>query len=179
VGSHVPQAPPAVPQVVVEAALHTFPAQQPVGHEVALQTQTPATHSDPVPHAGPVPQPHVPPVQLSATAELHVVQPPPPVPHAVGRATLHTLPAQQPVGHDVALHTHAPPTQACPAPHAAPVPHLHAPPLQVSEIAGSHARHAEPAAPHAVVLGVVQTEPAQQPVVHVTEQPEHVPETQV
>ncbi len=36
-----------------------------------------------------------------------------------------TLPLQHPLGHDAELHTHLPPTHACPAPHAAPDPQLH------------------------------------------------------
>jgi hypothetical protein len=56
---------------------------------------------------------------------------------------------------------------------------LHAPPLQESVVSGSHFMHALPEAPQAEVLGVVQTEPAQQPVVQVTEQPEQMPATHV
>ena len=50
-----------------------------------------------------------------------------------------------------ALHTHAPPTQARPAPQAAPVPHLQVPPLQVSAVAGLHAEQAAPPLPQVAV----------------------------
>jgi hypothetical protein len=178
VGSHALQAPPPVPQVVVEAGLQTSPAQQPLGHVVASQTQAPPTHFEPGLHDGPVPHAHAPAVHESATVESHVEHPAPPVPQAVTEL-LQTLPAQHPVGQEAALQTHAPPTHACPAPQAAPVPHLHAPPLQVSEVVGSHFTHALPAAPQAAVLGVVQVEPKQHPVVQVAEHPEQVPATQV
>jgi hypothetical protein len=52
----------------------------------------------------------------------------PPVPHSepvVG--VTHVVPLQQPLGHEVALHTQAPPEQTCPAPHSGPLPHMQTP----------------------------------------------------
>jgi len=43
-----------------------------------------------------------------------------------------SVPVQQPVGHDAASQTHAPPMQACPAPHDGPDPHMQTPVLQLS-----------------------------------------------
>jgi hypothetical protein len=110
-GSHVLQAPPPVPHVVVVAVLQTSPAQHPLGQVVASQTHAPPTHFDPGLHAGPVPQVHAP-LQESEEVGSQVAHPPPAVPHEEVDGALQTLPAQHPVGHDVALHTHAPPTQA-------------------------------------------------------------------
>jgi hypothetical protein len=177
-GSQTLQVPPAVPHVVMDAVLHTSPAQQPLGHVVESHTHAPEAHFEPGLQAGPVPHEHAPAVHVSATVESHVEQPAPPVPHAVTEL-LHTLPAQHPVAHEAALHTHAPPTHCWPAAHGAPLPHLHVPPLHVSASMGSHFTHALPAAPHASLLGAVHVEPSQQPVVQVAEQPEQVPPTHV
>jgi hypothetical protein len=89
--------------------------------------------------------------------------------------TMHVAPLQQPFVHDAGSHTQAPPTQCWPAEHATPAPHLHAPPPQLSVRFGSHATHAEPPPPHAVIDGVVQVLPEQQPLAHVIEHPAHAP----
>jgi hypothetical protein len=57
-----------------------LPEQQPLEHEVAVHWQLPPTHTWPVLQAGPLPQVHLPPVQLSASVVLHVVHALPPVP---------------------------------------------------------------------------------------------------
>lgn len=96
-------------------ASHTFPTQQPTGHDVALQTHVPAApHSSPVPHAAHA-APGVPQVALLSAWHIPVV-------------------SQQPVGHDVALQTHLPvASQLWPcaqATHAAPpAPHWPIPSL--------------------------------------------------
>jgi hypothetical protein len=102
---------PWLPHWLTETVWHRLPWQQAFGHEVALHTQEPLTHCWPVAHTGPVPHLHAPPVQLSAVM-AHAEHAAPLVPHedSDGEA-LHWLPAQQPPGHEVALHTHWPFTQ--------------------------------------------------------------------
>jgi hypothetical protein len=176
--SHALQAAPDAPQVVVESVLQMLPEQQPLAHEVAPHTHAPPTHRCPAPHEGPVPQAHAPPLQVSALVASQVAQPPPAVPHALTVGAVHTLPAQQPLGHEVASHTHAPPTHRCPAPHGAPAPHTHAPFLHVSAFCGSHAPHAPPAPPHADADGeVTQVFPWQHPA-QVVAHPAQLPATQ-
>ena len=51
-GSHAAQAVPAAPQLLKLRAVQAAPAQQPPGHEPALQSQTPALQNWPVAHAG-------------------------------------------------------------------------------------------------------------------------------
>jgi hypothetical protein len=47
---------PSVPHIVmVGGVTQAAPSQQPLGHDVELQTQAPLTHSWPGPHMGPVP----------------------------------------------------------------------------------------------------------------------------
>jgi hypothetical protein len=89
------------------------------------------------------------------------------------------LPLQQPVGHEVASHTQAPPEHRCPAPQAGLDPHEHTPPVQESAVLGSHATHAAPPAPHAASEGTAHVLPAQQPVVHVCAHVSHLPLTHV
>jgi hypothetical protein len=151
-------------------------SQQPVGHEAALQTHAPPTQALPVPHAGPEPQPQVPPAQLSAVRGSQVVQAAPPVPQEPVAGVLQTLPLQQPEGQLAALHTQVPPTQAEPAAHAAPPPQEQLPPLQVS--LAPHAMQDEPLSPQAAVVLVVQVSPAQQPVGQLVESQTHLPPRQ-
>ncbi len=92
------QAAPAVPQVVIAGAVHTpLAAQQPFGHEAALQEQVPATQLVPATHAGLVPQRQPPAsAQLSARAASHVTQAAPPPPQAAKEPVVHVDPEQQP-----------------------------------------------------------------------------------
>jgi hypothetical protein len=147
--------------------VHAPPAQQPDGHEVAVQRHVPNTHCWPAAQAGPPPQVHAPFVHALAVAGLQATQAAPPVPHAFADGVTHAPPAQQPFGHEVALHWHMPPTQRWPAAQAGPPPQVHAPFVHASARVGSHGRQAPPPVPHAPVDGVVQVEPAQQPDGHV------------
>lgn len=61
-----------------------------------------------------------------------------------------SAPAQQPVGHVVASHTHWLLKQRCPVVHAGPVPHRQLPVPQLFATVGSHAVHAAPWVPHAL-----------------------------
>lgn len=70
-------------------------------------------------------------------------------PHVCRLIALHVLPVQQPVGHDVALQTHWPPTQSCPGSHAPPVPQTHWPPRHVSpRWLVAQSKHTTPLVPH-------------------------------
>ena len=51
----VTHAAPPMPHADVDGVMHVEPAQQPLGHDVASQTQVPATHRWPAPHAAPEP----------------------------------------------------------------------------------------------------------------------------
>jgi hypothetical protein len=69
--------------------------------------------------------------------------------------TRQEAPLQQPLVQLEASQTHWLFTQCCPLLHAAPVPHLHVPPEQVSASAESQATHAVPPPPHCDVDGEV------------------------
>jgi hypothetical protein len=72
-------------------------------------------------------------------------------PQLPSEGTVQTLPLQQPFGHDVASHVHAPPVQRWPLPHAGPLPHTHAPASeQLSAFVASHATHLLAPTPHAL-----------------------------
>jgi hypothetical protein len=95
---HATHAAPAAPHVAAVAARQTVPLQQPSG-QVVVQLEQAPSHVSPAGHA----------VHCS-----------PACPQAETSCPLsHVAPLQQPSGHDAALHVHAPPTHACPAPHAA------------------------------------------------------------
>jgi len=144
--SHAWHATPSVPQLGKDGTLHAPPEQQPVGHDVELQTHTPAEHSRPAPHAAPAPHLQAPAVQLSAVAELHATHAAPAEPHAPSEGVLHVSPEQQPPGH-VLEHP------------------LHAPLLHVSP--PEQLWHAEPPLPQAPELvPASHTAPLQQPVGH-------------
>lgn len=90
--------------------MQTLPAQQPLAHEVASQTQLPALQRCPKEHAGPVPQPQVP-VALHelVSIALQDTQVEPPTPQPATEGTVHTVPAQQPLAQFVPLQ--GPPVQ--------------------------------------------------------------------
>src|SRR5256885_748431 len=145
---HAVHAPPAVPQAAAEGVVHVLPAQQPVGHDVPSQTHAPPRQCCPALQGGPVPHLQLPPVQLSAVTALQAVHAAPPVPHAARDGVVHTVPAQQPAGHDVASQTQVPPTQCCPVAHAVPAPRV-PPPAAQPPAAAPLAVHAPPAVPQA------------------------------
>jgi hypothetical protein len=179
VAPHVAHEAPAVPHAEGPGCSHTPLLQHPEGQDCALQTHWPFMHARPTPHAAPVPQEHVPrTLQPSDWVMLQIVQEAPPVPHADGVGGMVQVPAllQQPLGQDVASHTQLPLTQRWPAAHAGALPQEQAPALeQLSVLVGSHARHADPPAPHALTERPLHVGPEQQPVAHVIEQPLHVP----
>ena len=187
------QALPPVPQADSDEVVQAPPTQQPEGHVVALQVpasavaqappsqrQAPPTQVAPAAHGALPPQAHVPlEEQRSAAVGLQAVQVAPPVPQAPADGGWQAFPEQHPVGHEVALQTHAPPTQAWPAAQAGPVPQAQAPPAQPSARTESQATQAAPPRPHCEVLGGLQVAPLQQPASHPRAQPEHAPPVHV
>jgi hypothetical protein len=180
--AHTEQAAPPEPQLeVVLPGSHVLPLQQPLEHEVALQTHAPATHCCPLAQGPPiVPHVHAPPaVQVSEVMPqaAHVA---PSAPHwAEDVGVTHAVPLQQPPGHDAESHTHAPPRHCWPATHSGPEPHSQTPldeqPLARFE---SHAEQALPSVPQSVrVGGDTQASPLQQPVVHELELQTQAPAT--
>ena len=128
-------------------------SQQPVGHEAELQTQWPPTHCWPATQAAPVvPHWHTPVAeQLSATLALQVTHAAPPEPQLDVERAMQLVPLQQLLGHEVALHTHAPPTHCWPLAHGGPEPQAHAPAVQVSALMPQPTQVA-PLVPHAPVV---------------------------
>jgi hypothetical protein len=159
-GSHATQAAPPAPQArAVVGLVQTLPLQQPPVHALAQSPQTPLLQSCP---------------------DVQAVQDEPAMPHEVGLGLLLQLLllSQQPLAHEVASHTHAPPTQCWPTAHGAPVPHAQVPPAQVSERTESHATHAEPVAPltpHWPTVATWQTPLTQQPLGHDVESQTQLP----
>jgi hypothetical protein len=118
VAPHVLHAPPALPQVVRVWVSQTPLLQQPPGHEVALHTHVPLTHAWPCAHSFPLPHEQEPPAHPLERKLSHVWQALPPAPHVVIEAVSQVVPfVQHPVGHEAALHTHAPAMHCWPAPH--------------------------------------------------------------
>jgi hypothetical protein len=94
------------------------------------------------------------------------LQVPPAAAHAVLDKEVHTPfvpPAQQPSGHDARSQTHAPPLHSSPAPHANPLPQVHAPDDEHPSAPGPQGEHAAPAVPHADADRVVHVGPVQHP----------------
>jgi hypothetical protein len=150
--SHEAQSAPPVPHCaeVLPVWHRPVPSQQPDAQLVASHLHTPATQCWPVAH-GPLimPHAHAPLVQRSERlSHAPHIAPEAPQLDVVSLATAtQVVPLQHPPGHDDALHTHAPDTQVWPAAHAASVPHLHTPLVQVL-VDPEHGPHARPPVPH-------------------------------
>jgi hypothetical protein len=156
--SHCVQEPEGTPQLVREMVSHVFPLQQPLvhvwvqpRHVLFTQLVPPAVHDV-----------HEWPLTPQTPSWLPGWQTP--------------LASQQPPGQLEALHAHTPPTQARPAPQAAPVPHLQTPLVHVSLLFGSHTLHAAPPVPH-VARDVVELHvvPEQHPPAQELASQMHVP----
>lgn len=79
---------------------------------------------------------------------------------------MHALPAQHPLGHDIASQMHAPAMQRWPLAHIGPPPQVHAPPVHPSA-PRPHETHETPPSPHAMrVGGATHVVPEQQPLGH-------------
>lgn len=171
-------APPAPHAAAVLPDWHVFPAQQPL-HELESHTQAPPTQCWPVAQGPFAPQLQRPASQRSLIAGSQARHCCPGAAHAIPLVGVQTLPAQHPLGHDVASHTHAPPTQRWPAVQAAPPPQLHVPSIaQRSELTVSHAAHAIPGAAHVVGESTSHVAPLQQPLGHDVASHTQAPETQ-
>lgn len=98
----------------------------------------------------------------------HFAQATPPIPQVARLRTRQTLPAQQPVAHEVASQTHLPPTQRWPVPQAGPAPQAQVPAaVHASATVGSQDWQTLPLAPHRPKVGVArQVVPSQQPFEH-------------
>jgi hypothetical protein len=162
---HALHAPPPVPQLAMEAAWQELPTQQLPAHETPSQTQLPCTQCCPGAQAAPAPHTQLPAAeQPSARMPAQAIHAPPPLPHADGDGAWHVLPAQQPLGHELASHTQWPPRQCWPAPQAGPAPQTHAPEAeQPSAWFASQPTHATPRLPQVVSEGALQVAPEQQP----------------
>ena len=144
--------------------------------------QTPAAQRRPRMQAALLPQVQTPDAeQVSARAVSQTTQVPPFVPQAMGEGVMQALPAQQPLGQEVPLHRHEPPTQVVPGPHAAPVPQWQLPvsASHRSACRGSQALQLCPPRPHVATAGAVQTEPAQHPEGQDWGVQVHMPDTQL
>lgn len=177
---HAAQAAPPVPHSALAVpALQTFPAQQPVGHEVASQTHTPAEQAWPAAQGGPEPQAQAPLVQRSDFAS-HAEHVAPPLPQAAALCPAverQVLPLQQPFGHELALQTQVPPEQVWPAPQAGPAPQRQTPELQVL-VDPEQGPHAAPPVPQLEALWLpkaTHTPALQQPLGHEVESHTQVP----
>lgn len=170
VASHTEHADPALPQAASALGWHACTtSQHPLEQLPALQA--PPVHTPPMqvcaaPHAGPVPQRQLPVAEQLLPLPVQSAHDAPCGPQVVSERVVHTLPTQQPVGHEVASHTHAPPTHRWLATQAAFVPQLHPPPIaaQPSDRLGVQVAHAAPAAAQVDMVSAVQVFPAQQPV---------------
>jgi hypothetical protein len=171
---------PVCPHVFTSVNVtHVVPEQHPVGHVVTSHTQLPLTQCKFDAHTLPVPHRQLPVLQLSAFAVSQVPQAPPAVPHCdVVPGATQTPPAQHPVGHDVASHTHALFKHRCPTPHAAAVPHRQLPSPQLFALVALQAVQVAPLTPHWLVVGVAtQALPTQHPVAHEVASHTHAPAT--
>ena len=133
------------------------------------QTHDPPTQWSPGPHSAPAPHAQLPSdAQPSDDTGSQAMHASPPEPHRSREGIRQTSSAsQQPVGHDVASHTHAPMSQRWPAEHAAIEPHWHVPAEeQLLETVASQATQVPPPVPQVVTSRVRQSVPSQQPLGH-------------
>lgn len=133
VASHAPQVPTPQAAAVWFAGRRQATvgevAQQPPAHDAELHTHAPETQVRPAAHAGPVPQPQVPLVQVSLRP-VQLWQLPPAAPHAVALLGRHWPAEQHPEGQLVASHPHWFPLQRWPEAHGAPVPQPQVPSMR-------------------------------------------------
>ncbi len=153
-----------------------LPLQQPLGQLVPSQMQTPLAQRCPGPHAALVPHWQVPlPEQLSAFCGSHATQVAPAAPHVASPRARHSVPSQQPDGHEVASHTQMPLTQRWPGPHGGPSPHWQAPPWHRSAALELQLWHEAPPAPQSLGDGVTHAFCLQQPEGHDNASQTHAP----
>lgn len=108
---HATQAPPAVPHAAAVGVTQVLPWQQPEGHVEGVHPQTPPTQGAPPAQAGLAPHRHWPVDEQVSAPTPQALQAVPGAAQAVLDRVTQVLPEQQPLGHEVASHTHAPPKQ--------------------------------------------------------------------
>jgi hypothetical protein len=151
-----------------------------VGHDAALHTHLPPEQTWPLPHAVPPPQEQAPVAEQPSAVVPQLVHMAPAVPHAVADGVVHVVPEQQPLEHEVALHTHTPPEHAWPVAHAAAPPQVQAPVAEQPSAVMPQLLHVAPPVPQAAAEGMVQVVPEQQPPGQLAAlQPLHAPMLQV
>jgi hypothetical protein len=105
------------------------------------------------------PHTHVP-VALQVFAVIpQLAHVPPPDPHVEIDSPSHVVPAQQPeqeAESQAQVAVEPVPVQWSPLLHGGPEPHRHAPPVQLFDVAPSHATQAEPPVPQVDVEGMRQ-----------------------
>ena len=171
-----------VPHVAPDGVWQILPAQHPVGHESLLHTQVPFTQSCPIPHAPPSPHRQAPAAEQPSDVALpHALHAAPAAPHwAAVVVVTQVVPAQQPLGHDVASQVHLPAAQRWPAAQAGLAPQRQAPFVQVSARVVSQGVHTAPPTPQLPTAGALQLEPMQHPLAQVVAlQPLQLPPMQV
>jgi hypothetical protein len=158
------QAAPALPQD--ETFLpdrQVCPWQQPA-QDSESQTQLPPAQRRPGPHGGLTPHWQAPEAeQLLAAVSSQAVHSLPPEPQVAKERVRQASPAQQPDGQEAELHTHCPPSQRCPGPQAASLPHLQLEPAQPSARWASQLWQAPPPLPQAAASLMWQAPATQQP----------------
>jgi hypothetical protein len=92
------QVSPPLPHAVTDGIMQVPPRQQPLGHELLLQTHAPLTQVVPTGQAALAPHRQVPEVASHALAEraTQLVQATPPMPQVANAGVVHTPLAQQP-----------------------------------------------------------------------------------
>jgi hypothetical protein len=154
-GSQARHAAPANPQVAAVRAEQVEPEQHPPAQLAASQPL------------------HTPPAQDLPPQFWHTA---PPLPQLAallpGR---HEIPSQQPPGHDVRSHTHAPARHLWPDAHGPPAPHRQPPGARQRSAVMPQLTQAPPPEPQAAGDAVWQTPPAQQPVGHEAASHPHAP----
>jgi hypothetical protein len=106
--------------------------------------------------------------QLSAVVRSQATQVPPPWPQVETESWTQAPFAQQPLGHEVALHRQTPPTQEVPLPQLAPVPQTQVPVTdsQPLLVVGSQVTQLRPPTPQVATDGAWQMPLAQHPPWH-------------
>src|SRR6202022_2250405 len=100
---------PPMPQVMVDGALQTLPAQHPVAHELPSQMHAPPEQRCPAEQGGPFPHAHCPAAeQRSALNKSQAWHCAPPVPQDTVEGALHTFASQHPAEHEVESQLQAP-----------------------------------------------------------------------
>jgi len=162
---HTSQLPPPPPhESGVSPARQRPPEQQPSEHDVPSHMQVPPMQRWPFRHEASLPQRQVPVAEQLSARMSHATQVEPASPHVERDRVLQVLPSQQPLEHELPLHTHWPPSQTCPAAQAAVPPHAHAPVASHrSALAGSQAAQRAAFNPHAFSDGATHTLLWQQP----------------